>query len=64
MDIPGVIWGVHAHKVGSSEVSMDIQGCHLECPWTYRGVVRGVHGHTGGRHGSPRGSLDSSGDFI
>ena len=27
---------------------MDIQGGHLGCPWTYRGVIWDVHGHTGG----------------
>ena len=39
---------VHGHTGGSSGVSMDIQGGHPGCPWTYRRVIWGVHGHAGG----------------
>ena len=30
---------------------MDIRGGHLGCPWTYRGVILGFHGPTGGSSG-------------
>ena len=32
-------------------MTMDIEGGHLGWPWTYRGVIWGGHGHTGGSSG-------------
>ena len=34
----GVIWDEGGRSGGSCGVSMDIQGGHLGCPWTYRGL--------------------------
>ena len=42
-------------------MSMDIQGGHVGCPWTYRGVIWDVHGHTGGSSGV---SMDIQGGHL
>ena len=46
-DVQGVIWDEGGRSGGSFGVRVDIQGGHLGCPWTYRGVIWDVHGHTG-----------------
>ena len=38
-DDRGVIWDEGRRSGGSFGVRVDIQGGHLGCPWTYRGVI-------------------------